>query len=147
MAAKKRTSRRAKGVKIPDVPMYLDSDVHVMRDGELTVVRGGQLVDDTDLEDDEIEELEQHKAIRPATAKELAGLEQQEVASAADELASRHAEDRAKLTASHEQEIAEATAAGKSEAQVAKLREAHASQLATLDKQQAKEKAAQEAGA
>jgi hypothetical protein len=29
MAAKKRQSRRAKGVKIPDVPMFLDSDVHV----------------------------------------------------------------------------------------------------------------------
>jgi hypothetical protein len=147
-ATKRRTSRRAKGVKIPDVPLFLDSDVHVMRDGELTVVRGGQLVDDTDLEDEEIEELKEHKAIRPATASELAGLEQQASNDAASELATRHAEDRAKLVASHEQAVSEAQAAGKSESDVAKLREKQAAQLSTLDAQQAKEKAKQqEAGA
>lgn len=147
VGATKRKSRRDKGVKIPEVPLYLDSDVHVMRDGQLSVVRGGQLIDDTDLEDEEIEELKHHKVVRPASAAELAGLEQQAAGDAAAELAARHAEDRAKLVASHEQEVSEAKAAGKSDAQIARLQEKHASQVAALDEQQAAEKAAQEAGA
>jgi hypothetical protein len=136
-AVKRRPSRRAAGVKIPDVPMFLDSDVHVMRDKELTVIRGGVLVDDTDLEDDEIEELLRHKVIRPATSSELASLDQASSDSAKADLIASQEQEMAALTASHEAATAEAQAAGKSDAQLAKLAQKQSEEVSALREQHA----------
>lgn len=62
------------------IPLYLDSNVDVMRDdpkskdGSKKTVRiaGGQFVSDTDLTEDEIDEFTTHRAIRFATHAEIA---------------------------------------------------------------------------
>lgn len=86
-ATAKKATRRASG-KGSKVKLLLDSEVHLKRDPkspELTKIPGGVLVDDTDLDDDEIEELKRLGAIRPASAEEITRLEAaQEVAENAD---------------------------------------------------------------
>jgi hypothetical protein len=76
-ATAKKSTRRTSG-KASKLKLLLDSTVHLRRDPkkpDLTVIDGGVLVDDTDLDDDEIEELKRHGAIRPASAEEIARLE------------------------------------------------------------------------
>lgn len=75
---RKRAKDGADGAAAPrnTMPMILDSHVHLMRGKEMVALKGGVLVEDTDLTDDEIDELTARKAIRPATPKELAQLQQ-----------------------------------------------------------------------
>jgi hypothetical protein len=148
-ATKKRTTRRTSGKK-RDVPMYLDSDVHVMRendDGKLatTVIKGGVLVDDTDLSDDEIDELTARRVIRPATVEEIDALDAAGTAADRAELVKSQEEEMAQLRANQEQ--ARATLAAKDNVSadalakadqkaamdVASLQEKHATALAKFD--------------
>jgi hypothetical protein len=108
----KRPTRRARGVKVPDVPLFLDSDVHVMRDGELTIVRGGVLVEDTELEDDEIEDLIKHGVVRPAKHAELESLETAGNVDAAATLAREQEQEIAALQTAHAAVLADADASG-----------------------------------
>jgi hypothetical protein len=149
--ATKKATRRSSGKK-RDVPMYLDSDVHVMRPSEAdekklvtTVIKGGVLVDDTDLTDDEIDELTARRVIRPATVDEIQRLEAADTAADRAELVKSQQEEIAQLRANHE--VARATLAQKdgvsadalakadqkSAMEVASLQEKHAGALAKFD--------------
>jgi hypothetical protein len=154
-ATKKRASRRTSGKK-RDVPMYLDSDVHVLRESEdpthngklvTTVIKGGVMVDDTDLTDDEIDELTARRVIRPATPEEIDRLEQADTAEARAELVATQEAELAQLRANNEAARAEMAAREnvsgdalakldqKNAMTVAALQEKHAGALAKFDAQ------------
>jgi hypothetical protein len=69
------TTRAAEDAEVRRIrrgrPMFLDSHVDVVRDGEVVRIQGGVLVEDTDLSEDEIDELTAHRAIRLATDPEI----------------------------------------------------------------------------
>jgi hypothetical protein len=130
--------------------MYLDSDVHVMRendDGKLatTVIKGGVLVDDTDLSDDEIDELTARRVIRPASVDEIQRLEAADTAADRAELVKEQQEELAQMRANQEQARAAlatkdgvtgdalAKADQKNAMEVAALQEKHAAALAKFD--------------
>jgi hypothetical protein len=109
-ATAKRTTRRKAGNR-SDVPMFLDSDVHVMRkndDGktETVVIRGGVLVDDTDLEEEEIDELTARRVIRHATPEEVERLEQKDTTSEREALVSSQSAELDTLKATQASERA-----------------------------------------
>lgn len=148
-ATKKRTTRRSSGKK-RDVPMYLDSDVHVMRDNDegkavTTVIKGGVLVDDTDLSDDEIDELTARRVIRPATVDEIQRLEAADTAADRADLVKEQQEEIAQLRANQEQARAQlaakdgvsgdalAKADQKAAMDVASMQEKHSAALAKFD--------------
>lgn len=151
--AKKRTTRKAAGKK-RDVPMYLDSDVHVMRPSEdepkrrvTTLVRGGRLVDDLEddaLSDDEIDELTARRVIRPAKPEEIERSEQQDRAAQREELAAEQTAAITQLRANRESERAALVAGGvkpedlvsfddETSTTVAELQSEHAAALAKID--------------
>lgn len=149
--ATKKTTRRSSGKK-RDVPMYLDSDVHVMRPSEAdekklvtTVIKGGVLVDDTELTDDEIDELTARRVIRPATVDEIQRLEFADTAADRAELVKSQQEELSQLRANQEQSRAQlaakdgvsadalAKADQKSAMDLASLQEKHAGALAKFD--------------
>jgi hypothetical protein len=154
-ATKKRASRRTSGKK-RDVPMYLDSDVHVMRESEdpthngklvTTVIKGGVMVDDTDLTDDEIDELTALRVIRPARPEEIDRLERADTAAARADLVKSQGEELAQLRANNEAARADLASKDnvsgdalakldqKNAMAVASLQEKHAGALAKFDAQ------------
>jgi hypothetical protein len=142
IGATKRTSRRKAGKK-RDVPMYLDSDAHVLRENDegrmvTTVIKGDQLVDDTDLTDEEIEELTARRVIRPATVPEIDRLEAADTASERAELVRSQQTEIAQLTANNDAERADfATRENTSPDALAKLDQKHAASVAALQEKQA----------
>lgn len=147
--SKRKSTRRKAGVK-REIPLYLDSDAHVMREDErtghlaTTVIRGGVLVDDTDLTDDEIDELTALRAIRHATTDEIARLEQKDADAERTELMANQAVELEELRARQDAERAELEAKGPTDEQrstqstrhsaaMTKLQEKHAAALAKLD--------------
>lgn len=147
IGATKRTTRRVAGKK-RDAPMYLDSEVHVMRENAngsmvTTTIRGGQLVDDTDLTDDEIDELTALRVIRPATSAELDRLDRVDAETARNELVATQAAELSQLRANTEVArsalVAKGAKAedlvafdGKASEDVAALQTKHAAALAKL---------------
>lgn len=129
--AKKRTTRRSEG-KVAKVPMYLDSEVHVMRDDKLEVVRGGVLLDDTDLDEEEIESIQGRGVIRPATPAEIEQLAQADKAQERAAVTRTQQTELQSMQARQASEMAGATNAGKSDADKAKLSEKHAEALTAL---------------
>lgn len=128
------------------VAMFVDSDIHVMRDNkkgdpELKVIKGGQLLEDTDLTDEEVDELTARRVIRPATAKELAQLEKSEANAEREELVKEQEGELTTLRAKHEQALAaapetkKAAIEEKQSAEVTKLQTAHAKALAKFDEE------------
>ena len=138
-AKSKRPTRRArKDVKVPDVPLFLDSDVHVMRDGELTTIRGGVLVDDTELEDDEIEDLIKHRVVRPAKHEELQTIETTGSLTAIEDLKREQDQEIQALQSAHASALAEADASRNfTPAKREKLVATQAEELAALQSQHA----------
>lgn len=135
-ATAKKSTRRSTG-KASKLKMLLDSTVHLRRDPkkpDITVIEGGVLVDDTDLDDDEIEDLKRHGIIRPASAAEIARLE-----TAADDA------DRVELIREHESQLTMLRAEQKAELDAAPadkraaLAERHGKALTALQDKQAKE--------
>jgi hypothetical protein len=154
-AKKKATTRKAAGKK-RDMPMYLDSDVHVMREDPnnekrmiTTIVRGGRMLDDLDdeaLTDDEIDELTARRVIRPATVEEVDRAAQQDKAAQRADLVGDQTTEIQQLRANREGERAGLVAQGSAPAdlisfdqatteQVAALQGKHADALAALDAQ------------
>jgi hypothetical protein len=84
VGATKRATRRKSNTRT-EVPLYLDTIAHVQRKNEesgameTVAIKGGVLVDDTDLTDDEIDELTAMRVIRHATPDEIDRLEQNSV--------------------------------------------------------------------
>jgi hypothetical protein len=130
--------------------MYLDSDAHVMRKNEdtgrfeTTVVRGGVLVDDTDLTDDEIDELTALRVVRPATGDEIDRLEQRDAEDARAELLRTQETEVAQLRAQHDTDRAALEATGPApeasrsspiarQTELTELQAKHAAALAKLD--------------
>jgi hypothetical protein len=153
--AKKKATRKAAGKK-RDMPMFLDSDVHVMREDPnnekrmvTTIVRGGRMLDDLEdeaLTDDEIDELTARRVIRPATVAEVDRAAQQDKAVQREELVSDQTTEIQQLRANREAERAGLVADGSAPAdlitfdqatteQVTNLQAKHADALATLDAQ------------
>lgn len=151
--AKKRATRKAAGKK-RDVPMYLDSDVHVMRPDEenpkrkvTTIVRGNRLLDDLEadeLTDDEIDELTARRVIRPAKPEEIERSEQQDRAAQREELSAEQTAEITQLRANRESERAQLVAGGvkpedlvsfddETASTIAELQTEHAAALAKLD--------------
>jgi hypothetical protein len=147
--ATKRATRRSTGKK-RDVPMFLDSEVHVMREGkdgkpEQLRIAGGVLVDDTELEDDEIDELTARRVIRPATQDEIHRLERRETDDARTELLRTHETEMAQLRAQHDVARAELENSGnatpaalnrlsdKQALEITKLQDKHAAAIAKID--------------
>jgi hypothetical protein len=146
----RRSTRRRSGSK-RDVPLFLDSDAHVMRENEKTgkpetyVVKGGVMVDDTDLSDDEIDELTAHRAVRRATPDEIARFDQRDSeterasltesqASELEELRASQASERATVAAEETTTPAKLSALDDKHATaVSKLQAKHAAALAKFD--------------
>lgn len=147
-ATAKRQTRRKAGVK-REVPLYLDSTAHVMRPGkddkpELLVIPGGVLVDDTDLTDEEIDELTALRVIRHATTEEIDRLEQKGIdEQRAEMLRTQEGEinqlkaqqdvERVDLEAKNPSDEQRATQSDRHGKQLAKLQEKHSAALAKLD--------------
>lgn len=136
------TATRRKSGKRSQVPMMLDSIVHVMREGkggkeELKVINGGVLVDDTDLSDDEVDELTARKVVRPATPDEVARLERSDVEDKRLALVREQEEEVAQLRAKHEAQRAELGDAA-SPQKVRALETKQGEELAKLQAQHAK---------
>lgn len=146
--AKKKPTRRA-AAKKTDVPMYLDGIAHVQRKNEDTdkmetvAITGGVLVDDTDLSDEEIDELTAMRIIRPATSDEIARLEQAEANAERAEKQQAHEAEVTQLRANQEAERAAAVARNATPDQLAKLDERHAVAKSALEEKQAKALAAE----
>lgn len=132
----KKATRRTAG-KRSSVKLFLDSHVDVVRgedkEGRPRVERiaGGVLVDDTDLTDDEIDELTALKAIRPATPKEIEQLDRNEVEEKRAALVREQEEEMAALRAEHEQAKAD-LGTDASPAKVTKLEEKQAAEVSKL---------------
>lgn len=129
---KKRPTRRATGAKSPDVPMYLDTEAHVMRDDELVKIPGGVLVEDTELDDDEIEEFLARGVIRPATPEEIVRLHTAGAREAAKQLADEQGREMQQLLANQAAELAVAAETDK-----AKLAEKHLKAVSALQQKHA----------
>lgn len=126
--SKKSAPRRKRsGFKVPDVPMYLDSAVHVMRDDELVIISGGVLLDDTELTDEEIADIQRHGVIRPATPAELERLQEAESLAAATELAKDQEREMRQLVANQAAELS-----GVDEAKKPALVDKHLKQISDL---------------
>lgn len=143
-ATKKKATRRASGKKT-EVPMYLDATAHVQRKNEDTgkmetvAIPGGVLVDDTDLNEDEIEELTAQRHIRPATSSEIERLEQADAAAERKEIVDAQAKETEQLRANQEVEMAKLNASGKASLEaISALQTEHAKQTAALQEKQAK---------
>lgn len=135
------TARTRRG-KRGDVPMYLDSHVHVMREDKkgdpvLKRIRGGILIDDTDLTDEEVDELTARKVVRPASQEEVERLAQSGTEAERTDLLREQEEEMAKLTAKHEMERAE-LGDGASASKRQKLEERQAKELTALQGKHAK---------
>lgn len=147
-----KTTRRKSGAKRSDVPLYLDSDVHVpLEDSELKewrsnappgqpghggapirLIKGGVLVDDTDLTDEQIEDLQTRGVIRPATMKEVQASEARAKADERRELEQQQKTEIQQLQAKQEQARAEATSKNANADQIAKLNERQTAELTAL---------------
>lgn len=132
----KKATRRSAG-KRSSVKLFLDSLVHVVRGEDkegrpkTESIAGGVLVDDTDLTDDEIDELTALKAIRPATPKEIEQLDRNEVEEKRVALVREQEEEMAALRAEHEQAKAD-LGTDASPAKVTKLEEKQAAEVSKL---------------
>jgi hypothetical protein len=133
-AAKKTPAKTSAAKKSAStkVPMYLDSEVHVTRDNKkgdpvLTVIKGGQLVDDTDLTDEEIDDLTTRRVIRPATVAEIERLSKAPAVKAREELVREQEGEVAQLKAAHAAALAAAAPDEK-----AALQEEQATELTDL---------------
>lgn len=110
----KRSTRRKAG----DFPMYLDSDVDVVRvnkkeEPEIVRVKGGRPLDDVDeLTDEEIDELTARRVIRALRSDEAGALEARTAAEAATQLAAEQAREMEILNAKHEAATAALDEAG-----------------------------------
>jgi hypothetical protein len=134
-ATAKKSTRRSSG-KASKLKLLLDSTVHLRRDPkrpDITVIDGGVLVDDTDLDDDEIEELKRHGVIRPASAEEIARLEAAEETAGNAELLREQEYELTELRANQAAELE-----GKSDAEKAKLAERHSKAVAALQEKHVK---------
>jgi hypothetical protein len=115
VGATKKTTRRSAGKK-RDMPMYIDSDLHVARKDDdkkpyTHVIKGGQLLDDVEddgLTEEEIDEFIARRAIRPATPDEIARLEQAEVNDERTQLQADQARELDALRADQAAELAAA---------------------------------------
>lgn len=115
--ATKRTTRRQSGKK-GKLPMLLDSHVDVVRGEHKNPVTGRNepqieriapgLVDDTDLTDDEIDELTARGVIRQAKPDEVERLEQRETDAERATLVREQEAEVSKLRTEHEAALAEA---------------------------------------
>lgn len=144
MATKKKATRRAQGAKRTDVPMYLDSDVHRMgEDDKLDIVRGGVMVDDTDLTDEEIEELTARRVIRPAKPDEIERAANAEHTEKRAQLQRDQSAEVAQLQAQQAQEKAKLEGGGNaSPAALQKLADQHLKQTQDLQAKHTKALAA-----
>lgn len=139
-----------RGRKRGDVPMILDSHVDVMRenkkgDPEPKRFAPGQLLEDTDLTDEEVDDLTKRKAIRPASQEELQQLEKGSVEQERANMIREQEEELAKVRAEHEQQRAElgddaspkkrAALEERQAGEITKLQAAHAKALAKLDEE------------
>lgn len=147
-ATAKRATRRKTGAK-REVPLYLDSDAHVMRDGDdgkkvNTVIKGAVLVDDTDLTDDEIDELTALRVIRPATNDEIERLERKDAdaertdlirtqTSEIEQLRARQESERADLEAKSPNDEQRSIQSDRHATQMTKLQEKHVAALNKID--------------
>jgi hypothetical protein len=152
-ATKKKVTRKSAGKK-RDMPMFLDSDVHVMREDPLdprrkitTIVRGGRMLDDLEddaLTDDEVDELTARRVLRPATPAEVERANQTDKAIRREELVADQTTEIQQLRANREGERAALIASGvkpedliafdgDTSEKVADLQTAHAEAVAKLD--------------
>lgn len=158
MGATAKKTRRTAGAKRTSVPLWLDSEVHVIRDDKETpaaaanrrlrgvqapsphtVIPGGVLVDDTDLTDDEIEDLQRRGVVRPATPKEVESAEVRERTERIAELQREQEREIQQLRADQEQEKAKINADGKAAPDaVAKLADKQSKELTSLQEKHVK---------
>lgn len=138
IGATKKTTRRSTG-KRRDVPMYVDSILHVQRKNddtgkhETVAIPAGVLVDDTDLTDDEIDEFTARRVIRPATVEEIERLDKKDAADERADLEASQTAELEQLRANHAAERAELVGKeGTSPAAIAKLDDKHATAVSQL---------------
>jgi hypothetical protein len=152
VGATKRATRRKSNTRT-EVPLYLDTIAHVQRKNdesgamETVTIKGGVLVDDTDLTDDEIDELTAMRVIRHATPEEIDRLEQNSVdakraelvqsnTAAMDSLKASNASERAAMEADTSvSPDALAKLDAKQNAAVEKMQAQHDKALAKFDAQ------------
>ena len=97
--------------------LFLASDVHVMRGTkdkpEMEVVKGGQMLSDTDLTEKEIESIRGHGILRIPNENDLAAMERAASAPSKEDLAAAEDEKaKADELARHEADRVAAAAAG-----------------------------------
>lgn len=145
IGATAKKSARRKASRGDDL-MYLDSDVHVMRDNdkgdsELVIVRGGRPLSDVDeLTDDEIDELTARRVIRPLRSDEAGAIEARAATDAANQLAAEQAREMELLTVRHEAATAALDEAGqlKTDKEKAALADKQAKERTALAEKHAK---------
>lgn len=152
VGATKRETRRKSGAKKGDVPLYLDSDVHVaLEESELKewrqnappgqpghsgapirVIKGGVLVDDTDLTDEQIDDLQKRGVVKPASPEQVKAAEAKAKADERRDLEQEQKTEIQQLQAKHEQARAEATNKNANAETLAKLSEKQTSEMTAL---------------
>jgi hypothetical protein len=147
-AAKKSGSKpAAKKSASADVAMYLDSDVHVMRENKkgdpvTTTIKGGVLVDDTDLTDEEIDDFTARRVIRPAKPEEIERLKKAPGVAEREQLVREQAAEVEQLQAKHASAVAAAAPADRPALQeeqateLTELQQEHVDALNAFDEKQ-----------
>jgi hypothetical protein len=126
-----------------DVPMFLDSDVHVMVEGQLTVVRGGRLLSEVeeDLSEDQVDELVARRVVRPATPREIEAAESRDAARDRAETVRAQQVEMSSLRAQQEAQLAALEEGGRraSEEERSALVSEHAEAMAALRERHAEQ--------